>query len=390
MKLLRLATLYLPLDSLPKGLRAWHLNVGEGAVESISSWEVDARVRLLLSASITIARPDEQDGWVLVPEAPRRQCEQMIEIAANMMAVSRRCSRSISSPNPPVAFLPETAEDAQWLDAREGIFRERVAHNSVSYPIEFDVSADAMKDRLDGFALMAEALSIPHPSGRFHEFTRVFERAFGRSGTHLTEPLAQFLAPAPQGFSRREVDTWILKIRDPLTHADKRTDIAYEADARRVIRRMEEAAFDALFNKAVWRDRSTTRRETLRHLAGTRSSERPGDLFVTQGMEGLRIEAQLLDLFGSYPLDLSAGITTLPTGWWAPRFTGEVDTLTDPQSDPQGAGHNSDGTAQADRTLSKNGQLCPGESAVLVLPIVRNQQVTRSSRVVGSTILRTF
>jgi len=50
-----------------------------------------------------------------------------------------------------------------------------------------------LADRADGLALLVEASGIRHASGRFHEYIRVFERAFGKASRLLALPLAEFL-----------------------------------------------------------------------------------------------------------------------------------------------------------------------------------------------------
>lgn len=84
--------------------------------------------------------------------------------------------------------------------------------------------------------------------------------------------------------------------------------------------RIEQAAYDVLFNKANWRQTDTRRRDVWKPLTGTSSSK--GDIFVTQGMSGGGIQAQVLDQFASYPLHLEAVMTDLPEGWWPPTIQG--------------------------------------------------------------------
>lgn len=84
-----------------------------------------------------------------------------------------------------------------------------------------------------------------------------------------------------------------------------------------MIRRIEQAAYDVLFNKAKWRYPSAERRNVWSPPAGTALNSH--DFFVVEGSEA-SLQFQMLDDFGSYPLDLSAGIEMLPEGWWSKRF----------------------------------------------------------------------
>ena len=89
---------------------------------------------------------------------------------------------------------------------------------------------------------------------------RLFESGFALEFSQMAKKLTQFLNPA-FGYTRSEIASWI-EMRDPLTHADgKRSDlILLDSDVRKVTQRMEQAAYDVLFNKQMWRDRSRSRR----------------------------------------------------------------------------------------------------------------------------------
>lgn len=321
MKLVRLATLY--FEPAPKQRRSWSLCMGEVKVQTMGSWDPEGKLRLLVAAEIPLAEPPllTADGLVVVPEEQRRQTEAAIETAANIIAVTERCKRSISSPMPFMALVPEDLESRSWLDGANGFISNLRTVPGVRLRIEVDEAIlDSLKDRLDGVALLAEALSHGHAMGKFHEFLRLFERAFKLSSSKLVEPLAQFLTGASQGYTLKEVTRWVVELRHPATHADWRLNFFTESDVRPVIRRMEQAAYDVLFNKAKWRSLSVKRRNIWSPPAGTVADS--ADLFVVQGSEP-SLEFQLLDDFGSYPLDLSAGIDVLPEGWWSKRFRRE-------------------------------------------------------------------
>ena len=119
-----------------------------------------------------------------------------------------------------------------------------------------------MRDRAHGFALLAEALSHAHPTGKFHEFVRFVELALGLSSSALAEPLGIFLEAARnQGFSRGESLQWVVHLRHPATHADllRQQTFLLGADVWPVIPRVEQAAYDVLFNKADWHAPTATR-----------------------------------------------------------------------------------------------------------------------------------
>ena len=68
-----------------------------------------------------------------------------------------------------------------------------------------------LNDRLDGVAIMAEAISCTHLTGKLHEFMRFFERAFTLSSTPLIEPLSNFLASSKIKIEKSDVQNWISK-----------------------------------------------------------------------------------------------------------------------------------------------------------------------------------
>ncbi|MDP2777848.1 MAG: hypothetical protein Q8O48_09400, partial [Anaerolineales bacterium] len=82
---------------------------------------------------------------------------------------------------------------------------------------------------------------------------------------------------------------------------------------RPFIHRMEQAAYDILMNKAVWRSPSQERRNGWHQITATTSPT--NDLLITRG-EDATFSFQTLDGFGSYPLDLQGILEEPPTEWW--------------------------------------------------------------------------
>ena len=252
---------------------------------------------------------------VAVPSAERERCERMLESTANFISVSERSRRSIASPIPCVAFIPANDQERQWLDATEGILEQNelkdIPTAASAVPFTGEV-ATGLTDRLDGVALLAEALAHEHPTGQLHEHFRVLERAFSRPARLLAAPLLDFLHDR-FGYTAAELEAWIA-LRDSASHADAREFFALDVDVRPVLWRVEQAAYDALFNKAVWRDRSSRRRELWMPDGWTSSPE--GALKARVGSTG-SLMSRLLDQFGVYPTDLET-VSGLPEGWWSP------------------------------------------------------------------------
>lgn len=329
MKLVRLALL--TFDPAPEAWREWVLHTDGASIQTEWSRELESGgLQIFVVASTGLSeRPEVNgDGLVIVPEEPLKLTEALIETAANLVAISERCKRSISSPMPSVAFLPEDQETREWLDGTNGILRNHSGGIvSTSGPsIDLDTTLQLSSDRSDGVALLAEALAHEHPTGMFHELVRLFERAFRLSPykRKLVQPLAEFLAGADSmNYTPSEVERWIITLRHPATHADSRRSFVLESDVRPVIPRMIQAAYGVLFNKEVWRTPSTQRRDLWRPTSGT--TRESFDIYLVRGTP-MRMQLQSFDEVGSYPLDLDVGLRMpLPPELWA-KWPSESDS----------------------------------------------------------------
>lgn len=316
MKLLRLATMY--FDPAPKGWDSWSVPIGSVRLETRSAGDappVEGKLRLFVSAEIPIDFPDiDEAGFVCLPEDQRRQCEEALQIVADMIAVFGRCHRTILSPTPCVMLLAEDLVERKRLDATKGIrLNQRKMISSLWFQIpRTDEMVSGLQDRVVGVVLLAEAFSHTRAAGKYREFVRLFETAFASSFDQLEKKLYQFLLPV-FGYSRQETHNWV-ELRDPMTHADgKKSDvIALDADVRRITQRMEQAALDVLFNKAEWHKMSKTRRELWKPIAYTTSKTGGGN--ILQGST-LSVKCQIFDDFEVFPVD-NLEVTTYPESWW--------------------------------------------------------------------------
>jgi hypothetical protein len=258
----------------------------------------------------------DADGYILVPEEPRRACEDAIESLANMIAVFNRCARQISSATPWVALCDLQDTERSTPDASKGF---RGPQGTVAAHSSLDLTdpnlVGALADRISGVALLAEASSTKHSVARYREFIRFLEHAFARSLNQLEKKLSQFLISGDLGYTRAEVQDWVVP-RHGAIHGDQQQpeDLVMERDVRRFLPRMEQAAYDVLFNKAVWHDASQTRRKTLRHHAATTSTDTTA-IRLTRGRD-FSMHAQVLDPFDAYPFDLGGILNPPPRDWW--------------------------------------------------------------------------
>jgi len=323
MKLARLTVLY--FEPAPEGWRSWEVCLGEVKVQALGNQVIDNGKKLAILAVAQIDLKElpalDNDGAIVIPEEPRRKAEQAIEIAANHIAVSEMCKRSISSPNPSIALIPKDEKERDWLNGSNGIYALLQFFGSGRFSVESELKKNNLTDRLDGIALLAEAMSNDTAKGKFHELMRLFERAFKRSSKKLIEPLYQFLKL--KGYSESEVAYWI-KLRHRATHADRKSKpLAFESDIWPVIYRMEIAAYDVLFNKIEWNKPSAKRRNIFSPpiMWDLKSKKVVIEKGTTPTM-GFKI----LDQFGAYPKDLSEMKIELPQEWYVKTARKEEST----------------------------------------------------------------
>jgi len=280
--------------------------------------------RLIAKATTLIDAPVlDDDRFIVIPDEPRQQCEAAIIRAADVLAISTRCARSVVTGTPPLALVPEDAADLALLAKARAIRADAPRPLSAFITaVTLTDLAPALTGRWDGAALLAEAYSHDQLSGRYREFVRLFEAAFRGAFTEMDKKLAQTLMPG-MGYTRAEVRGW-QALRDAFSHADgKKTDeIALESDARPVVQRMEQAALDILMNKAEWGQWSSARRNIWRPEAITVDATGKG--VVLQG-SAPTLEWLLLDEFGVFPRVVELQHTKLPSDWWH-RFVPQEQT----------------------------------------------------------------
>ena len=259
------------------------------------------------------------DNLIIIPNEIRKEIEEAIEAVVNFSVISTRSTRTITSSIPHIFIEYESEDEKKILDQTNGFFLQFGKIPSVTPKIDYDNSTlELLQDRLDGIALLAEALSHSHPTGRFHELVRLFERAFHRTGSRLVEPLAEFLSGARnQGYTEPEIRNWVVEVRNPAIHGVREDELVLEAGIRPIVDRMEQAVYDVLFNKVNWRDTTPTRRDIWSPVSGTSSDNL--DLFHIKGTE-TSFTFQLLDGFSSYPVSLldfsSILLNKIPENWW--------------------------------------------------------------------------
>lgn len=305
---------------------------GPVVLRTLGMEETDDIIRLITAASIELEYLPSvtSENKVVVPEEPRKRCEWVIERTSDSIALTEGAACSVWGTYPPAALKPETGEETDWLNERDEFHPPGGGMSRESFSLQFDALSDPefLGDRLGGVALWAESLSHSSASGRFHEYMRIFERAFHRASSSLIDPLTKFLSGRDSyGYERDEVSGWIHDIRHPLTHADERDEFLVEADVRPVIPRVRQAAFDVLLNKEEWRSGDTSRRKVW-EPEGIVGPGKPDAIFRAGTTP--TISFKLLEPFEAYPLDPEAGkISDPPDEWWTEGWTRKREEETD-------------------------------------------------------------
>ncbi len=336
MKLARIVVLH--FRPAPTGWKSFRIERDGVVLKTLpvrSTPEAGRSAGLLVTAETCLNElpPRTANGCVSVPVEERRRLEAVIETTAATIAVSARCYHSISSACPSVAFVTENDDDRTYLDGSAGLDAGPKMRPGLSYEIE--MSSQMIKeltDREEGIALLAEAFAHDRALGRYRELMRFFELAFALASIDLPKKLSQFLSGLPFGFTRGEVTSWC-SVRHGAIHGDLKItpNLILEADVRPIVRRMEQAAMDVLFNKRTWHDKSRERRLLWAPIGGDTSPD--GDMVILQGAAPT-LTCQLFDAFYAYPLDLNANLTSVPQEWWCIPCTTEENTLKARESDP--------------------------------------------------------
>jgi hypothetical protein len=279
--------------------------------------------RRLFVAEVPLARrPSSRNGLIAVPEAERLHAEEALEATSDFLSVATGSRRELLSPAGfAVAFHPDEGdqEEAAWLESHDGV--EGASEGRVRARFHPKIPKEVLpdlEDREDGVALLAEAHSQTHETGRFRELVRFFERAFASKSDALVVHLARFLTARPVlAYSKSEVKNWIVRLRGPAVHADRSSAFMREREIAWVVDRMLLAAYEVLLNKERWAHPASDRRDLWTPQYG------PADpdgvtIFGVAGRE-MSPAVSFLDQFGAFPINLSLPKFELPSPHWPRR-----------------------------------------------------------------------
>lgn len=317
MKLARLVCLN--LNTPQKRWEKFDIKFGQYTIKSIRSDTIEksGRQRLILVAEKNLKHQPKitRDKILIVPERDRIELEEALKIIGNLVAISEFRGRTMSSPTPCIAFIPENQKELDFLNNTIGIEYLANTNSDFKFSLRDIVVKEPLLDRQEGCEFLAVALSQESAVGQLHEYVRLFERAFALSSNKLVDALHNFLNKSDVSYNKDEIRKWIIELRDGSTHADKRNNLIYESDVIQVIVRVRQAAYDVLFNKSTWHESSIHRRKTYQASMGLLEDNEPYAIVHTAGFE---IISQMMDPFNSFPMDLSTVLKTFPKdfNWW--------------------------------------------------------------------------
>jgi len=225
----------------------------------------------IMSAEISLKYPPKisKENIVFFPEFETKELGKAFSFYANLISVAEVCKVSLSSPTPSSGFIPENEKELKFLDDTKGFEHKIHLHPNFSGKFFEAIHKNQLLDRVEAVAFLATANAQKEPLGKFHEYIRLFENAFSVSKTELSELLFTFLSKNTDfDYEQDEIKNWMVETRDGATHADQRKKFVFSSDLNKDIDRIQQAAYDVLFNKAKWYDKYTSRRELLEFNQG--------------------------------------------------------------------------------------------------------------------------
>lgn len=268
------------------------------------TYDSDESVILVRASTTFVAGPLNPNSEVVIPDATVAVLDDAIREYADLLSVVYQCQRLIKSPSPCIAVRADDNTERGLIADASGIAAPATARPRVNLVPELRPEARydlLIADRLDGVAMLADAMSEGTSSGRARELFRFFERAFRRGPADAGSRLALFMSTGEltRRLSDEEVSHWFLTLRSRLTHADRQDEYARNRDVDPHLARMEVAAYDVLFNKLKWRDPDVSRRDPELALQGAIASD--GAAVVAAG--GTNVRGTWLDAYGTFALD---------------------------------------------------------------------------------------
>lgn len=296
-----------------------------GAAKAFNlAWSYDSDEAAMLVQAVVTFQPTAltEAAEITVPDAVRVAAEDAIREYADLLSVIYQCERTIRSPSPGIAVAADNDLERALIRQATGLTSPPVSRPRVTLVPELRPEVpygSLIADRLDGVAMLGDAMSEASASARARELFRFFERAFATGPSAAGGRLAQFMRTGDpvRALTDEEVTHWFMNLRSRLTHADRHEEYARNRETEPYLARIEVAAYDVLFNKAHWHSTEIGRRSMGLPLTGAISAD--GTAIITH--PGMDVRGSWLDPFGSFTLDFKAHIS-LSKEWFhaMPRY----------------------------------------------------------------------
>jgi hypothetical protein len=304
-----------------------------------------------LTAQIGLEKlPEVQNNFIEVPDFARKVCEEAIENVANFISVSEGKQRRVCSTYPYIAFIPDTSTEKSLLEKTNGIFKPKKEFIDVSLSVTSrlqPILIEHLHDRTDGLQILAEVMNSGSSLGKYRELIRFFEKAFALQSNNLVIVVSDFFQGARAdelsksfSYTKEEIAEWF-SVRNRAFHSVEKTEkVIHEREVTRFIPRMEQAAYDVLFNKLTWKSKSKARRQIYNPPFSTTSPFAKDEIpnqetdkpFVNTKVNAeIKLTPFVVDCYGSYErwgiLNVEELKKCFPT-WWIPPNLIPVDQIT--------------------------------------------------------------
>lgn len=245
------------------------------------SHEEKGKQTLLMNAEIILRNKPivNEKNEIIIPKDESRELISAFKIYSNLISVANNCIVGLSGPTPSIGFIFESDEEKLFLDNTNGFEASLGLIVNFSGIFFDEIYQDQLLDRVEGVSFLATANAQSDNVARFHEYIRLFERAFAASTYTLAKLMYEFISSIKGlDYTFNEIQDWMVETRHGATHADSRDNFIFSQDLNNDIERIKQLAYFVLFNKKIWHNQNTERRDLLKLKQGVL---REG-LFMTQ------------------------------------------------------------------------------------------------------------
>lgn len=231
----------------------------------------------------------------------RSHAERAIVEATRILAIATGASIALESRHPLFAVWWPSGSGGRGLIRGDWVIADMVQRPELRIAMaDVPFAESSLRDRPAGAALLSQALATNTAIGKYIAFCQLFENAFASPLGQLAQTVATFLAGNSLRYSLVETEHWFAQ-RGSAAHGDLRIakQLADEVEIGRFVFRMQQAAYDVLFNKATWHDRSLDRRDIWRPT--TAVLDDPNDFQFVAGVP-TNVQMRLFDPYTGWKI----------------------------------------------------------------------------------------